>query len=77
MVQLFGHDKAEAVAGDGQRGGKPVARHAPGGLLEQALIAQELRELLGIALARQRPEPGAGAAAKQHGSDEGKVGFGH
>ena len=71
--QLLGDDEAEIAAGDHCGRGVAIAREAPGRGLEQALLAGQLGELLGVGLARQGPKPRTGAAAK----DEGMNGLGH
>ena len=68
--QLFGHDKAEI--GIGQHHGplkrqpRPLPRQPRGGVLKQGLAAHQRHELLGIALARQRPKPCSRSTAQQN-----------
>ena len=50
-------------------GAKAGAGGAQGGLLDQRAVGDQRPELLGEALARHRPEPGAGAAGEDDGKD--------
>lgn len=58
---LVGGDEAQCIIGDHHRRGVARPLHAQQGLLKQAGLglAEQLDELLGIALARQRPQPRA------------------
>lgn len=69
LAQLFGDDEAEIAAGHHDRPGKTLHGKAPGRGLKQTLFPRQRRELLGKALARERPKPRAGAAAQKHGMD--------
>ena len=65
LAQLLGDDKAMLFIGDEQRRGKAVAiGDAAQGLLQQAVVAEQTQQLLGIKGARHRPQPGAGAAGQ-------------
>jgi hypothetical protein len=70
LAQLLGHHEAEIGAGDDDRAGEQRGVGNP----RQHLLKGRLRpdqgdELLGHALARHRPQPGAGAAAHDHRND--------
>ncbi len=54
-------------------GAKRVAAGAERGFLEQGVVGDQRPELLGEALARDRPEPGAGAAGQDDRDDRGGV----
>ena len=75
LAQLVEHEEAVLLVADDQRGGdgQIVCRQrgqALCGFLEQALVAvAQHQELLGIACARQRPQPGAAAAGHDDGLD--------
>ena len=66
-----GSGGAEIGVGQHQRRGEARAREPLGRGLEQGGLAHQRDELLGIGLARERPEAGAGAAAEKNGSDHG------
>ncbi len=59
------------VADDQRRGDRDAVAGQPGepacGLLEQALVAGQHQELLGVAGTRERPQPGARAAGHDDG----------
>ena len=67
--QLFGDDEAEIRSGQHQRRGEARPREPLGRGLEQRGFPGQGHELLWIALARQRPEPRARAAAEKNGCD--------
>ena len=73
LGQLLGDDEAEIRVGQHHRRVEieptTLAREAPRRGLEQAFVADEPRELLGIALSGQWPEPRARAATQENGSD--------
>ena len=64
LAQLLGGDEAELGVGQQDRGRIARAREPAHGLLEQRGLAHQGRELLRIALARERPQAGARAAAQ-------------
>jgi len=70
VLHRFLHQEAVVFrghAGDvGVQQSQPLQRE-----LQQALAADQRRELLGQGLARQRPQPRAAAAAQDHGMDGG------
>ena len=72
LSQLFCHNKAKRVAGDHDGGSKPVTGQAAGRGLEQTFIPHKLGKLLGVGLARQRPQTCAGTTAEENGMDHEK-----
>jgi hypothetical protein len=73
-AQLLGDDEAVLGVGDDQRRGEAGrVAGAAGGLLEHSLGPGERQKLLGVGLAREGPEPGAGAAGEQN-RDDGRHG---
>ena len=63
--ELLCHHEADVGVGHDDRLGEAGAAREPlGGGLEQAGVIHEPRELLGVALARDRPEPCSGTATK-------------
>ena len=73
LAQLLGDDEAVFLVGDHQRPWIHVHRRkaleAGGGFLQQGVVAGERQQLLGIALARGRPQTRAGAAGENHALD--------
>ena len=70
LAQLFGHEEAmRFVANNNGTGGIGESREPRGGLLDHGALAGERQQLLGQELARQRPEPRAGAAGEDHGDE--------
>lgn len=73
LAELFGDDEAILLVGDDQRTRVDLAAgevlQAQRGLLQQRALAGKGEELLGIALARRRPQSGAGAAGEDHALD--------
>ena len=67
--QLLGDDEAEIRAGQHQRRGESRPREPRGRGLEQGGFPGQGHKLLGIRLARQRPETRARAAAEKNGCD--------
>ncbi|MDT4882538.1 hypothetical protein FQZ97_1184930 [compost metagenome] len=67
-LQRVGHHETVAL-GRHHHELRPQRAHAFERELEQAFAVDEGHELLGKALAAERPEPGAGAAAEDDGSD--------
>jgi hypothetical protein len=70
LAQLFGHHEAVLLVShhDRRPGAGQPGQALPGGL-QQRLLAHQRLELLGMGLARQRPEPGTGATGQQDGDD--------
>ena len=70
LAQLFGDEEAmRLVAHDDGTGGARKPGEARGGLLDHRALARERKELLRQQLARQRPQPGAGAAGEDDGDE--------
>src|SRR4029079_12497948 len=71
-----GHEEAVGLVADhhGRRGAVEV-RQARHGLLEHGALAGEREKLFGQQLARQRPEPGSGAAGEDHGDEIHEAGI--
>ena len=63
--QLLDHDEAEVGGSDNCRRGKTGAKQASRRGLIKALVTRQIDELLGVGLARQGPEPRAGAATEE------------
>ena len=75
LGHLLGDDEAEIRRRHDDGPGKSRTRDAPDRGLEQRPLAHEVRELLGIALARQGPKPRAASAAQDDRRD--RLGHGH
>ena len=73
LAQLFGDDEAVLFVGNDQRARVDLAAgeilQPQRGLLQQRALAGERQELLGIALARGRPQTRAGDAGENHALD--------
>jgi hypothetical protein len=67
---LLGHESVGVVGGDHGAAEQAAVGDANQGLLEGRLLAQQGDELLGHALARQRPQALAGASDEDDGRDE-------
>ncbi len=65
-AQLLGDEEAMVFVGDDQRRGLGQRRDAAPRGLQHGVIADQRQELLGVGLARQRPQPGSGPARQQH-----------
>ena len=65
-AQLLGHQKAVRLVAHHDRGADRQAREPAHGLLQHGVAAHQRQQLLGIELARQRPQPGAGTARENH-----------
>ena len=70
-AQLLGDQEAVLLVAHDDRRGEAVAAGAQRGLLQQRVVGDQRPELLGEALARDRPEPGAGATGEDDGDDGG------
>ena len=71
--QLLRDDETERLIGHGHGRGEARPRETQRGLLKQAGVADQSRELLGITLAGQGPKPRARSAAQ----DDGRYGRRH
>ncbi len=67
LLQLLGGDEAVLLVGDDQRRAAGDRCHTLPGGLQHGLFAGQCQELLGVGLARQWPQAGAGAAGKDDG----------
>lgn len=65
LRKLLGHHEAEVRAGDDHRPTEARPREPPGRGREKAVLSEDRRELLGVSLARQRPEPRARASTEK------------
>ena len=72
MMLLFRGEEAVGVVADQDRGdGAGQRGSAARGVLQQGPLVRQLEELLGIALAGQGPQAGAGAAGEQDRDEHG------
>jgi len=70
LAQLLRHHEAKVGLGDHDRARKQFGiRYAREHLLKRRCLPDQGHELLGHALARDRPQPRAGAAAHDHRND--------
>ena len=68
-AELFGDQEPVLLVAHDYRRGEAVAMCPQRRLLQQGAVGHEWPELLGEALARDRPQPGAGAAGQDDGDD--------
>ena len=72
-AELLGDQEAVLLVAHDDRRGEAVAAGAERGFLEQGVLGDQRPELLGEALARDRPEARAGAAGQDDRDDRGGV----
>ena len=72
-AELLGDQETVLLVAHDDRRGEAVAAGAERGFLEQGVLGDQRPELLGEALARDRPEAGAGAAGEDDRNDGGGV----
>ncbi len=70
-AELFGDQEPVLLVADHDRRGEALATGAERGLLEHRVVGDQRPELLGKALAGDRPQAGAGAAGEDDGDDGG------